>query len=107
VRSTRFEIDRRGDAYTFEGSGHGHGVGMSQYGARGQAQAGRTYRDILAFYFAGTRVEGGPAGAPRAAVAGASVETPRVPTPRRPAPPTWTTSEEAPKAPARPRRRAW
>ena len=62
IRSTRFEVGRDGDAYVFTGSGFGHGVGMSQYGARGQARAGRSYRDILAYYFAGTTLDGGAGG---------------------------------------------
>ncbi|MEM8600048.1 MAG: SpoIID/LytB domain-containing protein [Bacteroidota bacterium] len=56
VRSTFFEVERRGGSYVFVGKGFGHGVGMSQYGARGQALAGRRYEDILAFYFRGTRL---------------------------------------------------
>ena len=62
IRSTRFEVARDGDAYVFTGGGFGHGVGMSQYGARGQARAGRSYRDILAYYFAGTALDGGAGG---------------------------------------------
>jgi hypothetical protein len=54
VRSTNFDVVRRGDEYVFDGRGFGHGVGMSQYGARGQARAGRTYREILDYYFGGT-----------------------------------------------------
>jgi SpoIID/LytB domain protein len=42
--------------YTFTGSGWGHGVGMSQYGARGGAEAGKTYPQILAQYYRGTTV---------------------------------------------------
>ena len=38
------------------GGGFGHGVGMSQYGALGQAQAGRTHRQILAHYYTGTQL---------------------------------------------------
>ena len=38
------------------GGGFGHGVGMSQYGAYGQALAGRTSRQILTHYYRGTRV---------------------------------------------------
>ncbi len=34
-----------------EGSGWGHGIGMSQYGAYGQALAGRSYAEILDFYY--------------------------------------------------------
>jgi SpoIID/LytB domain protein len=39
---------------TFYGRGWGHGVGMSQYGARGRALAGQTAAQILAHYYAGT-----------------------------------------------------
>lgn len=38
---------------TIEGAGFGHGVGMCQYGAAGQAKSGRTWRDILAHYYRG------------------------------------------------------
>ena len=41
------------------GRGWGHGVGMSQYGAYGMANAGRTYDQILAHYYTGTEL--GPA----------------------------------------------
>ncbi len=39
---------------SFYGRGYGHGVGMSQYGARGRALAGQTSAAILAHYYAGT-----------------------------------------------------
>src|SRR6478609_2065300 len=39
---------------TFYGRGYGHGVGMSQYGARGRAQAGQLAPEILAHYYAKT-----------------------------------------------------
>lgn len=39
-----------------KGAGYGHGVGMSQYGAYGQAKAGRSYKQILALYYQGTEV---------------------------------------------------
>ena len=39
---------------TFYGRGYGHGVGMSQYGARGRALAGQDAATILAHYYAGT-----------------------------------------------------
>jgi stage II sporulation protein D len=39
-----------------EGGGLGHGVGMCQWGARGMALAGRSARDVLAFYFPGTQI---------------------------------------------------
>jgi DNA-3-methyladenine glycosylase I len=39
---------------TFYGRGYGHGIGMSQYGARGRALAGQTAPQILAHYYIGT-----------------------------------------------------
>jgi stage II sporulation protein D len=39
---------------TFYGRGYGHGVGMSQYGARGRALAGQSAETILAHYYSGT-----------------------------------------------------
>jgi stage II sporulation protein D len=51
--STYFRIDmRRGEA-VFEGRGHGHGVGLCQYGARHLARQGRSYAEILAWYYNG------------------------------------------------------
>lgn len=43
--------------FTFQGIGWGHGVGMSQYGAKGMAEAGYSYVDILLHYFVGTNLE--------------------------------------------------
>ena len=40
--------------YVLSGGGYGHGVGLNQYGALGQAKASRSYQDILAFYYPGT-----------------------------------------------------
>jgi SpoIID/LytB domain protein len=37
------------------GHGYGHGHGMSQYGAEGAARQGRSHRQILRFYYPGTR----------------------------------------------------
>jgi stage II sporulation protein D len=42
-----------GSTTTFYGRGWGHGVGMSQYGARGRATDGATAGDILAHYYRG------------------------------------------------------
>ncbi len=43
--------------FYFSGSGWGHGVGMSQYGAKGMAEAGYSYKEILLHYFVGTNLE--------------------------------------------------
>ena len=47
-----------GTGVTITGTGYGHGVGMSQYGAKAMAQLGKTYREILSFYFTGITLEG-------------------------------------------------
>ncbi|MBQ2891132.1 MAG: SpoIID/LytB domain-containing protein [Clostridia bacterium] len=46
-----------GDDFIFSGQGWGHGVGMSQYGAKGMAEAGFTYDEILTHYYDGTHLE--------------------------------------------------
>jgi stage II sporulation protein D len=45
------------ETYVFTGKGWGHAVGMSQEGAIGMAKAGISYKDILTYYFQGTKVE--------------------------------------------------
>lgn len=39
------------------GGGFGHGVGMSQNGAQGMAKAGKTYEEILDFFYHGTELK--------------------------------------------------
>jgi len=43
--------------YTFDGKGFGHGLGMSQYGAKGMAEAGNNYQKILEHYYQGSKVQ--------------------------------------------------
>ncbi len=43
-------------SYTFNGSGWGHSVGMSQWGAYAMANQGFTYEQILKFYFTGIEI---------------------------------------------------
>lgn len=45
------------DTFRFRGRGFGHGLGLCQIGANGMARAGASYRDILAHYYPGTKVE--------------------------------------------------
>ena len=42
------------------GSGWGHGVGLSQYGALGQALDGRSWQDILSHYYPGSSLSDSP-----------------------------------------------
>lgn len=43
-------------SYTFKGTGFGHGVGMSQYGAYQLAKAGYDYQSILQYYYTGVTI---------------------------------------------------
>ncbi|MSU76176.1 SpoIID/LytB domain-containing protein [Patescibacteria group bacterium] len=48
--------DEASDSFTLAGSGTDHGLGMSQYGAKGAADHGRDYRQILSHYYTGTSI---------------------------------------------------
>ena len=54
LRSTFFEVQMENGRVVFTGSGWGHGVGLSQWGAKKMAEQGYTYDQILKFYFPGT-----------------------------------------------------
>lgn len=43
--------------FIFNGKGWGHGLGMSQWGAKGMAEAGYSYVEILQYYYQGTVVQ--------------------------------------------------
>jgi len=60
VKSTYFDLDEKRDRYVLNGHGFGHGVGLSQWGAHGMARDGRTYDEILDFYYKGVRLESMP-----------------------------------------------
>lgn len=44
------------NTFTFAGTGWGHNVGMSQYGAKGMAEQGFTYDAILNYYFTDIKI---------------------------------------------------
>lgn len=46
-----------GDAVTFTGHGWGHGLGLSQWGAKNMAEQGFTYEQILLHYYTGTTLQ--------------------------------------------------
>ncbi len=54
LRSTAFTASWNGERFLFTAAGHGHGVGMSQYGAAAYAAMGWGYEAILAHYYPGT-----------------------------------------------------
>lgn len=47
------KLELQGDALVAHGKGSGHGVGLCQWGARGMADAGKSYDAILATYYPG------------------------------------------------------
>jgi stage II sporulation protein D len=53
IRSDWYQVSDAGDRFLFEGRGSGHGVGLCQLGAD---RMGKSYREILAFYYPGTVV---------------------------------------------------
>ena len=58
LRSACFSVSVRGEEMTFHVTGYGHGVGMSQYGANAMARQGKSFREILNWYYTGTQVTG-------------------------------------------------
>ena len=54
LRSADFDISISDNNANITTRGYGHGVGMSQYGANGMANAGYSYKDILFHYYPGT-----------------------------------------------------
>ncbi len=58
--SSRMSFTLTEDALVIDGRGYGHGVGMSQFGAKGKADAGMPYGDILAAYYRGLRPSSPP-----------------------------------------------
>lgn len=51
IPSTMFYVIEDGENFIFEGKGYGHGVGLSQDGAKKMAESGFNYVEILKFYF--------------------------------------------------------
>jgi len=54
--SLLFDVSMEGGEAVFRGRGSGHGVGLCQWGARGRAMRGGTYREILAHYYPGAEL---------------------------------------------------
>lgn len=57
LRSAVLTVRREKGLFIFRGRGSGHGVGMSQWGARGMAEAGASYKEILRHYYPGARLK--------------------------------------------------
>ena len=51
LRSAAFTVRYEKNRFVFTTHGFGHNVGMSQYGANVMAKSGKTYQEILAYYY--------------------------------------------------------
>ena len=56
LRSAAFTVTWDGSSFTFDVTGYGHGVGMSQYGANAMAKEGKSFDEILTWYYTETEV---------------------------------------------------
>lgn len=51
LRSSDFSIKQQEGHFVFTTKGYGHGIGMSQFGANELAKQGKTYEDIIYYYY--------------------------------------------------------
>jgi len=56
VPSNHFRVKRDRNSIILKGRGLGHGVGMSQIGAKRLAEKNLTYKQILAHYYPGHKL---------------------------------------------------
>ncbi len=56
LKSSDFSWYKKGDQVIITTKGYGHGVGMSQYGANGMAESGKSYKDIIAYYYKDVKI---------------------------------------------------
>lgn len=56
LRSANFDVSYSDGSFQFSVRGHGHGVGMSQYGAQFMALQGSDYKEILQWYYRGCEI---------------------------------------------------
>lgn len=61
IKSLMFSSRVSGRDLNISGRGWGHGVGMCQWGAKGMAERGFSYREILAHYYTGVNLSGAKA----------------------------------------------
>jgi stage II sporulation protein D len=56
LKSSDFTWVLKGSQIVISTKGYGHGVGMSQYGANGMAKEGKTYDEIVKYYYKGVNI---------------------------------------------------
>ena len=57
LRSINFTVEAENGLLVFKTIGYGHGVGMSQYGAQALALQGKSYEEILKWYYTGVTIK--------------------------------------------------
>ena len=57
LKSTWFDVEKKGSEFIFTGKGFGHGVGLCQWGAHYLALQGKDYREILKHYYPHTKIK--------------------------------------------------
>lgn len=57
LRSANFTVEAGEEELVFSVTGYGHGVGMSQYGANALAKEGKSWQEILRWYYTGVELE--------------------------------------------------
>ena len=74
LKSNLYDVSDEGTRVMFHGRGSGHGVGLCQIGAEIMGEEGHSYREILAFYYPGTKLAVSAQGTPWQQLANADVE---------------------------------
>lgn len=57
MKTQQISTSSNSNSFTINGRGSGHGVGMSQFGAKGMAEAGMTYIDIINHYYTSVQIK--------------------------------------------------
>lgn len=57
MKSTRANLRITNDQLEISGQGYGHGVGLGQWDALGMAKHGMRYRNVVLFFYPGTKIE--------------------------------------------------
>ena len=55
--SSAFEVEKTADHFILHGSGWGHGVGLCQIGAAVMGEQGKSYNEILLYYYRGAEIK--------------------------------------------------
>ena len=74
LKSNLYDVSDEGTRIMFHGRGSGHGVGLCQVGAEVMGEEGHSYREILAFYYPGTKLGVSAQGTPWQQLANEDVE---------------------------------